>query len=119
MVKNEQKSQFLQENLNNSAKNQYFFMQPKPKPLIYIPPSHLNNNNSQLLLKNWEYFDKIIKNCVFHFFYFISQFFQIFNKKYHYFFYLNLKSDYPKRVLLKKIGHFDFSFLSALNIFYI
>ena len=91
-------------------------MQSKPKTLIYIPPSDLNNKNSQLLLKNWEYFDKIIKNCVFDFFDIISQFFPIFNKKYQ-FFYLNPKSDYPKRVLLKKLG--DFSFLSALNIFYI
>ena len=85
MSKNEQKSQFLQENLNNSVKNQYFFMQPKPKPLVYILPSHLKNNRSQLLLKIWEYFDKIIKNCVFHFFDFISQLFQIFNKKYYFF----------------------------------
>ena len=81
MVKNEENSQFLQENLNNSAKNQYFFMQSKPKPLVYIPPSHIKKKNSNLFLKNWESCDKIIKNSVFYFFVFISQIFQIFNKK--------------------------------------
>ena len=38
IVKNEQKSQVLQENLNNSVKNQYFFHATKAKtPCLYSP----------------------------------------------------------------------------------
>ena len=86
MVKNEQKSQFLQENLNNSAKNQYFFHAIQGQnPLSIFPQAISKRKIPNFFLKIGNILIESLKIWFFIFFVFISQFSQFFNKKYHFF----------------------------------